>query len=195
MAVPISAPSPDNRTITAETPGTGYHQTHRRRVVGRASRRRILGPGPPRLRHQGLSLGPEEIRRPVARPRRVEEGDAWTARETHRRRGAAPGGGGPALPVHVAAGNELASGLNQPHGVGVFGHLQARDLETYLHPWSSAVQDVAAVGHEHLAGVVVGVGRGDERRRQRPPRPARVWPTACGGSAPPGAWPAPRSTP
>ena len=28
-----------------------------------------------------------------------------------------------------------------------------------------------------------------------PPRPARVWPTACGGSAPPGAWPAPRSTP
>ena len=25
--------------------------------------------------------------------------------------------------------------------------------------------------------------------------PARVWPTACGGSAPPGAWPAPRSTP
>ena len=23
----------------------------------------------------------------------------------------------------------------------------------------------------------------------------RVWPTACGGSAPPGAWPAPRSTP
>ena len=21
-----------------------------------------------------------------------------------------------------------------------------------------------------------------------PPRPARVWPTACGGSAPPGAW-------
>ena len=27
------------------------------------------------------------------------------------------------------------------------------------------------------------------------PRPARVWPTACGGSAPPGAWPAPRSTP
>ena len=25
------------------------HQTHRRRVVGRASRRRILGPGPPRL--------------------------------------------------------------------------------------------------------------------------------------------------
>ena len=78
----------------AETPGTGYHQTHRRRVVRRASRRRVLGPGPPRLRHQGLSLGPEEIRRPVARPRRVEEGDAWTARETHRRRGAAPGGGG-----------------------------------------------------------------------------------------------------
>ena len=37
---------------------------------------------------------PKEIRRPVARPRRVEEGDAWTARETHRRRGAAPGGGG-----------------------------------------------------------------------------------------------------
>ena len=23
----------------------------------------------------------------------------------------------------------------------------------------------------------------------RSPRPARVWPTACGGSAPPGAWP------
>ena len=84
----------DSRERHAETPGTGYHQTHRRRVVRRASRRRILGPGPPRLRHQGLSLGPEEIRRPVARPRRVEEGDAWTARETHRRRGAAPGGGG-----------------------------------------------------------------------------------------------------
>ena len=84
----------DSRERHAETPGTGYHQTHRRRVVRRASRRRVLGPGPPRLRHQGLSLGPEEIRRPVARPRRVEEGDAWTARETHRRRGAAPGGGG-----------------------------------------------------------------------------------------------------
>ena len=41
----------------------------------------------------------------------------------------------------------------------------------------------------------ITAGNDDNAFAVPPPRPARVWPTACGGSAPPGAWPAPRSTP
>ena len=75
--------------VRAETPGNDHHQAHRRRLVGRGPRCRLLGPGSTGLRHQGLSLGPEEIRGPEPGSWRLAAGDARTPRRDFRRAGAA----------------------------------------------------------------------------------------------------------
>ena len=83
--------------VRAETPGNDHHQAHRRRLVGRGPRCRLLGPGSTGLRHQGLSLGPEEIRGPEPGSWRLAAGDARTPRRDFRRAGAARRGAAEAI--------------------------------------------------------------------------------------------------